>query len=107
VQADIGGIAKEIADDEIAHVAFLRAALGDAAVPCPLMDITTAFDLAFQLAANVSEATSFDPYASPLYFLHGAFIFEVRIQLLRSARYSIAGAVMRLSYQSDPHPMRN
>lgn len=69
--------AVEIAQDEIAHVAFLRAALGDAAAPCPLMDIGPAFAAAAAAAVGVeSLEPTFDPYANDLFFLHGAFIFE-------------------------------
>ena len=70
------GIAKELADDEIAHVRFLRAALGDAAAPCPKMDIGAAFAAAANAAAGAALEPTFDPYANDLFFLHGAFIFE-------------------------------
>lgn len=69
-------IAKEIADDEIAHVELLRAALGDAAVPCPLIDIGPAFAAAGNAATGVMLDPAFDPYANDAFFLHGAFIFE-------------------------------
>jgi Ferritin-like domain len=69
-------LAKEIANDEIAHVKFLRAALGDAAVPCPKMDITTAFNAAAKAALNITTDPGFSPYANDITFLHGAFIFE-------------------------------
>ena len=69
---------EEIANDEIAHVRFLRAALGVKAVPRPLMDIGGvggAFEAAAKAASNNALA-GFDPYANALFFLHGAFIFE-------------------------------
>jgi Ferritin-like domain len=73
----VKGIAKELADDEINHVKFLRAALGDAAVPCPKMDVGPAFAAAAAAAVGVDKLTpTFDPYANDLFFLHGAFIFE-------------------------------
>jgi hypothetical protein len=69
--------AREIADDEIAHVRFLRAALGDAAVICPKMDIGPAFAAAAAAAVGVDVLEpKFDPYANDLFFLHGGFIFE-------------------------------
>lgn len=72
--------ALEIAQDEIAHVAFLRTALGSAAVAEPSIDVSSAANGAFSAAARaaglVGPGAAFDPYANDENFLLAAFLFE-------------------------------
>lgn len=72
--------AVEIAQDERAHVAFLRQAIGSSAVAQPPIDISAdpngPFSAAARAAGLIGANQSFDPYASDENFLLGAYIFE-------------------------------
>ena len=75
--------AREIAIDEVAHVAFLRSALGTAAVAQPALDISAgtaaapgAFTSAARAAGVIGATGVFNPYADDNSFLLGAYIFE-------------------------------
>ena len=81
----VASYAKEIAQDEINHVTFLRTALSTMAVAQPTIDVgitpTGAFSSAARAAGIIGPTTTaaptfFDPYASDEAFLLGAFVFE-------------------------------
>ncbi|MFJ8911399.1 ferritin-like domain-containing protein [Amycolatopsis sp. NPDC102389] len=68
--------AKEIAGDEVAHVKFLRGALGEAAVSRPEIDLKDSFTAAAKAAGLISEYQQFDPFANEKNFLLAAYLFE-------------------------------
>jgi hypothetical protein len=97
-QANLGsyyGIARSIADDEIDHVRTLREVLQAGAVVCPKVDIGPAFARAANAAFNTTLRPAFDPYANPLFFIHGAFIFEdVGVSAYQGAATSLTGDIL-------------
>lgn len=76
---EIASYATEIANDELAHVNFLRTALGASAADRPVLDLGPAFAAAAAAAfpdVDPALTAQFNPFANELFFLHGAFIFE-------------------------------
>ena len=68
------GYLNEIAQNELDHVRFLRAALGSGAVARPAIDLTFFGPLA--TAAKITTSNTFSPFTSYANYLIGAFIFE-------------------------------
>jgi hypothetical protein len=69
-------VAAEIAADERAHVAFLRNALGSAAVSRPAISLDQSFTAAALAAGLIKPGETFDAYANDLNFLFAAYLFE-------------------------------
>jgi hypothetical protein len=68
--------AEQLANDEHNHVLDLRAALGDAAVAMPTINLKKSFTNAAIAAGIITAGQTFNPFDSDADFLLGAFVFE-------------------------------
>jgi len=71
--------AQRIANDELAHVEFLRAGIaaeGGVAVGEPAIDLQTSFTTLAVAAGLIVPGQTFNPFSSEVDFLLGAYIFE-------------------------------
>ena len=65
----------QLANDELAHVETIRTVLGSAAIAEPSINLG-AFSMAAQAAGLISAGETFDPFASEVNFLLGAYLLE-------------------------------
>lgn len=72
----VAAIAREIAQDELAHVKYLRKALGGAKVAQPAIDLQNSFTAAAQAAGLITSGQTFNPFLDEDSFMLAAFIFE-------------------------------
>jgi hypothetical protein len=90
-----------IAIDELSHVEFLRGAPGAAAIAEPTIDLQTSFTTLAVTAGLVPAGQTFNPFASELDFLIGAYIFEdVGVTAYAGAAASISSPT-NLSYAAS------
>jgi hypothetical protein len=74
--AAVAYYAQRIANDELAHVTFIRDVLGGSSVAEPTIDLETSFTTLAVAAGLIANGQTFNPFASEVDFLLGAYIFE-------------------------------
>ena len=97
--ATVATYAREIAQDEISHIIFLRNQLGSAAVAQPAINIdgsaTGAFTAAARAAGVVGATGTFDPYASDdNWLLGGMLLTDVGVTAYKGSAALINSAVI-------------
>ncbi len=68
--------AQRLAVDELAHVQFLRAVLGTAAIAEPSINLSTSWTTMAIAAGLIVPGQTFNPFADPISFLIGAYVLE-------------------------------
>ena len=97
--ATVATYAREIAQDEISHILFLRSQLGSAAVAQPAINIdgsaTGAFTAAARAAGVVGATGTFDPYASDdNWLLGGMLLTDVGVTAYKGSAALITSSVI-------------
>ncbi|WP_428395551.1 ferritin-like domain-containing protein [Lichenicoccus sp.] len=72
----IEAFAQRLAIDEMAHVEFIRAATGTAAIAEPSIDLGTAWSVLARAAGLINASQTFNPFGDPISFLIGAYVIE-------------------------------
>ena len=67
---------QRLAVDELAHVQFIRAVLGSAAIAEPTIDLVNPWTTLALAAGLIAPGQTFNPYASDIAFLIGAYVIE-------------------------------
>lgn len=97
--ATVASYAREIAQDEIAHILFLRGQLGNSAVAQPAINIdggtAGAFTAAARAAGVVGATGTFDPYASDDNWLIGGMLLtDVGVTAYKGSAALISSSVI-------------
>lgn len=97
--ATVASYAREIAQDEIAHILFLRSQLSSSAVAQPAINIdggaTGAFTAAARAAGVVGATGTFDPYASDdNWLLGGMLLTDVGVTAYKGSAALINSSVI-------------
>ncbi len=67
---------QRLAVDELAHVQFIRASLGAAAIAEPKIDLVNSWTALAIAAGLITPGQTFNPYAGDVAFLIGAYVIE-------------------------------